>query len=255
MTKTKLSMKSKLAQQVYDQGYCLLEGFFSTKNREEIIQILYQVWVDNGKPSMAGQFGYVLHPVLEFATDLAPFYAQPEIVDLLAEILQDEVRLAHSGAILCDETRSFCDWHCHLNGDRFNQWYPKPKNHHGVDRLLCNVYLHGSNSTTGELLVYPRKITDSWDMPFDDLLIEWQGQKIITCPPGSAVIFDTALFHAARRPTETGHRYIWGGHYQGKSNLTRHREDNWFQSSLIEKHRRNNPLFASLTDMCLPSFS
>ena len=58
MTKTKLSMKSKLAQQVYDQGYCLLEGFFSTKNREEIIQILYQVWVDNGKPSMAGQFGY-----------------------------------------------------------------------------------------------------------------------------------------------------------------------------------------------------
>ena len=98
-------MRSKLAQQVYDQGYCLLEGFFSTKSRETIIQILYQVWVNNGKPSMAGQFGYVLHPVLEFAPDLAPFYAQQEIVDLLAEILQDEVRLAHNGAILCNETR------------------------------------------------------------------------------------------------------------------------------------------------------
>ena len=142
-------MRSKLAQQVYDQGYCLLEGFFSTKSRETIIQILYQVWVNNGKPSMAGQFGYVLHPVLEFAPDLAPFYAQQEIVDLLAEILQDEVRLAHNGAILCNETRRFCDWHCHLNGNQFNQWYPKPENHQGVDRLLCNVYLHGSNSATG----------------------------------------------------------------------------------------------------------
>ena len=246
-------MTSKLAQQVYDRGYCVLEGFFSTEIRDEIIQTLYQVWIDAGQPSMGGRFGYVLHPVLEFASDLAPFYAQSEIVDLLAEILQDEVRLAHNGAILCDETRSFCDWHCHLNGDRFNRWYPKPETQHSVDRLLCNVYLHGSSSAMGELLVYPRKITDSWDTPFDDLLTEWQGQKIVTCPPGSVVIFDTALFHAARRPTELGHRYIWGGHYQGKNNLTRHREDNWFQSSVIEQYRKDNPLFASLTNTHAPA--
>ncbi|HIB89983.1 TPA: hypothetical protein EYO57_22835 [Candidatus Poribacteria bacterium] len=67
------------------------------------------------------------------------------------------------------------------------------------------------------------------------------------------MIFDTALFHAARRPTELGHRYIWGGHYQGKNNLTRHREDNWFQSSVIEQYRKDNPLFASLANTHAPA--
>ena len=240
---------SKLVQQVFDTGYCVLEGFFGQQAREQIVSVLQQVWTDAECPSMGGVFGFVLHPLLKFAPELAPFYAQAEIIDLMAEVLQDEVRLAHSGAILCDETRSFCHWHCHLNGDRFNQWYPKRKNHHGVDRLLCNVYLHGSDQATGELLVWPRKTTDSWQKAFDDLLNEWNGQAVVACPPGSAVIFDTALFHAARRPTQAGHRYIWGGHYQGKNNLTSHREDNWFESSLIEQYRQDYPLFASLTDI------
>ena len=35
----------------------------------------------------------------------------------------------------------------------------------GIDRLPCNVYLHGSTVETGEVLVYPRKTTDSWQIP------------------------------------------------------------------------------------------
>ena len=241
-------MTSKLAQKVFDQGYCVLEGFFCQKSREKIISILHQVWLNANRPSLGGPFGYVLHPALKFAPELAPFYAQAEIIDLLAEILQDDVRLAHSGAILSDESRSFCDWHCHLNGKNFNQWYPRTTINRGIDRLLCNVYLHGSTAQTGELLVYPRKVTDSWQMPFDNLLTEWEGQSVVNCPPGSAVIFDTALFHAARRPTQVGPRYIWGGHYQGKNNLAPHREDNWFDSYQISQYRQEYPLFSTLID-------
>ncbi|MBR53528.1 hypothetical protein CMK19_07170 [Candidatus Poribacteria bacterium] len=241
-------MTSKLAQEVFDQGYCVLEGFFDKSSREQIISILHQVWLNANRPSMGGRFGYVLHPVLKFAPDLAPFYAQSEIVKLMAEILQDEVRLAHSGAILCDESRNFCDWHCHLNGSEFNQWYPKKNTDQRINRLLCNVYLHGSTSETGELLVYPRKTTDSWQIPFENLLSEWEGQSVVTCPPGSAVIFDTALLHAARQPTQAGLRYIWGGHYQGRNNLTPHREDNWYESNQIEQYRQEYPLFGRLTD-------
>jgi hypothetical protein len=215
--------------------------------REEIISILRNAWEREAKPEMGGRFGCVFHPGLKYAPEIAPFYAKPEAITVMRTVVADVVRMAHSGVLLIDETRDFCAWHCHLNGDTSNQWESKPKGHRGqVDRVLCNIYLHGSNEDVGQLLVFPRKTTDAWVQPSDDFETEWQGQHILEFPPGSAVIFDTALWHAARQPTKSCTRYLFGGHYQRRQNLTPHREDNRHDGPEIEKYRAEIPMFASL---------
>ena len=241
---------NQYAQQIFEKGYCVLESLYDENECEAIISILCGVWKREGRPKMGGRFGYILHPALKYVPNLAPFYTKREAIDVMRCVFDDEVRMAHSGALLMDETRDFCMWHAHLNGDKFTRWYPKPEDHRGqVDRVLCNVYLHGSNQDVGQLLVYPRKTAETWERPFSDVEIEWPNQQVLEFPPGSAVIFDVALWHAARRPTKPGIRYLWGGHYQGMSNLAPHREDNWYNGPEIEKYRADIPAFASLTSV------
>ncbi|NRA38421.1 MAG: hypothetical protein HRU15_09795 [Planctomycetes bacterium] len=235
------------AKQVFDQGFCVLEALYDENECQEMISILNNSWERKGKLETDSQFGVMLHPALKYAPELAPFYAKQETIDVMRAVLDDEVQMTHSGALLIDHTRDFCTWHCHLNGDIPDQWHAKPKEHRGqVDRLLCNVYLHGSNADVGQLLVYPRTTNNEWDRPFDACDSEWQGQQVLEFPAGSAVIFDTALWHAARKPTKSGYRFLFGGHYQGRHNLTSHREDNYYEGPEIEKYRSEIPLFASL---------
>ena len=212
--------------------------------------LLVDAWQRDNRDTMGGTFGSVFHPLLKHAPDLAPYYARPEVVSVIAEVLDDDVCLAHSGALLADETRQFCGWHMHLNGDQFNRWVPKPPDYgRQVERVLGNVYIHGSNGTTGELLVHPRKVTDSWEQPRGDLSVEWDEQEVLNCPPGSVVIFDTALWHAARSPSRACRRFLWGAHYSRKTDPRPHREDNWHDSPELQAHRDANAAFAALTDV------
>ena len=238
------------AKLVYEQGYVVLESVYSADECAEMERILLNAWERDNKRPMGGRFGCVFHPLLKYAPDMAPFYAKPEVVDVMADVLRDDVLLAHSGALLANEERGWCDWHAHLNGNQFNQWYDKPADYgERVERVLANVYLHGSTERTGQLLVHPRKVTDSWQFPHEDRLSEWDGQTVVNCPAGSVVIFDIALFHAARRPTQPGLRFLWGGHYTGKANAVPHREDNWHNGEELTPYREQFPLFASLTEL------
>ena len=98
-----------------------------------------------------------------------------------------------------------------------------------VDRLLCNVYVDGSTDENGPLVVWPRRLADPWAPPTLQQDGDWEGQTVVRMPPGSAVVFDQALFHSARPPTARSvRRYIFGGHYTGWHNRRRHREDNFY---------------------------
>lgn len=68
------------------------------------------------------------------------------------------------------------------------------------DRVLCNVYLDGSNDDDGPLVVSPRRLTDPWAPASLERQGDRPGQEVVYCPPGSAIVFDTGLFHSARRP-------------------------------------------------------
>lgn len=239
-------MHPKVAD-LYAHGYCVLESVYDENECRQIRQILTDAWQRAGEPPMGGRFGFVMHPLLEYAPEMAPYYLKTEILELLALVLQDEVQLSHSGALICDETRDFCDWHYHLNSEHRSEevmWNLDRQDH--LDyfaRVLCNIYLDGSNDDVGPLIVSPRRLTDPWAPASLERLGDWPGQTIVHCPPGSAVIFDIALFHAARPPQKPGRRFLWGGHYQGRHNTTPHREDNRYDGPELDEYKRLYPLF------------
>jgi hypothetical protein len=237
-------------EEVLEHGYTVLESVYTPTECAEIERILLDSWECDGKRPMGGGFGCVFHPALKYAPELAPFYGRKEVVNVMREVLDDEVCLAHSGALLTNGGRQFCEWHCHLNRDQANGTCEKPAEYgQRVERVLANVYLHGSNGRVGQLLVWKRRVTDNWEPPRPDRQIEWDNQTVVECPPGSVIIFDTTLWHAARPPSEQCLRIIWGGHYTGKTCTVPHREDNWFDSAELESYRRSNAIFASLTEL------
>ena len=122
-------------EEVLEHGYTVLESVYTPTDCAEIERILLDSWKRDGKRSMGGDFGCVFHPVLKYAPDLAPFYGRKEVVNVMREVLDDEVCLAHSGALLANEGRQFCEWPCHLNGNQSNGAYEKPAEYgHRVER-------------------------------------------------------------------------------------------------------------------------
>ena len=71
----------------------------------------------------------------------------------------------------------------------------------------------------------PRGFKDEIPAMLGGFMEDWPGQVEIALPPGSAVIIDSALYHTAKRGTEPGIRYLWGGHFQGWSNSHPHDSD------------------------------
>lgn len=230
---------------IYARGYCVLEAVYSAGECDEIRRILNAVWQHSGQPAMGGRFGFVLHPLLKYAPEMASFYLKEDVLEVLSLVLQDDVKLAHSGALICDETRDFCDWHYHRDErDEETMWNTARSEHlNYFDRVLCNVYLDGSNDEVGPLVAYPRQLSAPWGPPSTERQGNWPGQEIVYCPPGSAVIFDTALFHAARQPQKKGRRYLFGGHYQGRHNTTPHREDNRYDGPEMDAYKKEHALF------------
>jgi hypothetical protein len=122
-----------------------------------------------------------------------------------------------------------------------------------IERILEGVYVEGSNAAIGPLVVLPRRYNDPLSEPAGEYTEEWPGQMDVEAPPGSAVIFDTALWHTARRGNQPGIRHLFGAHYQGWSNPTPHPEDNTCDGPLIEPHKRTNAALRSLLEPPAPS--
>ena len=90
------NLKSK-AREVIERGYCVLESVYDDREREQMHTIFKQLCDDkNGFSSEQPTISF--HPLLEWGPKMAPFFAKAVVVDAMAEVFQDDVRLAHSGA-------------------------------------------------------------------------------------------------------------------------------------------------------------
>ena len=186
------------------------------------------------------------HPLLELGPEMAPFYVKPILVDAMEEVLQDDVRLAHTGAAAFNNSPIqpiLTTWHDHY------AWEIPPTGlqREHPERILCGVYVDGSDREIGPLIVLPRQLNDSVEAKGDGDAV-WEGEEEVVMPPGTAVIFDTAVWHCSRRGTSRGPRHIWGGHYQGWSNPTPHPEDNSADNPIVNEHRDNLPLLRAMLD-------
>ena len=89
-------LKSK-AREVIEHGYCVLESVYDDRERERMHAIFKQLCDDrDGFSSEQPTIGF--HPLLELGPKMSPFFAKAVVVDAMAEVFQDDVRLAHSGA-------------------------------------------------------------------------------------------------------------------------------------------------------------
>ena len=164
----------------------------------------------------------------------------------MEEVLQDDVRLAHSGAAVFDNSLTnpvLTHWHVHYAWDIPDSGLQRDN----PERILCNIYVDGSSVEVGPLIVLPRRLNESVDKK-GDVSLDWEGQDVVEVPPGAAVIFDTAVWHCSRRGSAGGIRRIWGGHYQGWSNSTSHPEDNTSDNPTLTGYRNELPLLRSMLD-------
>ncbi|MDQ2730972.1 MAG: phytanoyl-CoA dioxygenase family protein [Armatimonadota bacterium] len=234
------------AQQVHEQGFCVLESLLGPDECRTIKGLLDSYWERRGRPSLQN-FGLGIHPALEQIPELASFYANRGVIETIAHILDDEVRLTHTGSRLSEESSPgegpslSIDWHNHYAWDRSG--VPGRKR---VERGLGGVYLDGSNEDVGPLIVLPRKYNNPLDGGEGLTTADWPGQVPVEVPPGSVVIFDTALWHTARRGNRPGIRHLLGAHYQGWSNPRPHPEDNVTGSPAVEAAMEEYPALRGL---------
>ena len=239
-----IDLKSK-AREVNDHGYCVIESAYDDQECEEMRAIFDALCVKKGGYS-ADQPSVGFHPLLELGPEIAPYYAKSVLVDAMAEVLQDDVRLAHSGAAVFDKALTkpiLTQWHVHYAWEIPDEGLQRENS----ERILCNIYVDGSSIEVGPLIVLPRQLNESVDRK-GDVSVDWEGQDVVVVPPGAAVIFDTAVWHCSRRGSAKGMRRIWGGHYQGWNNPTPHPEDNTADNPTLTGYRNELSLLRSLLD-------
>ncbi len=239
-----VNLKSK-AREVTERGYCVLESVYNEDECEQLGTIFKRLCEKKGGFS-AEQPTIGFHPLLEWGPEMAPFFSKSIVVDAMAEVFQDDVRLAHSGAAVINNALVepiLTRWHVHY------AWEISPTGlqRDRPERVLCNIYVDGSSREIGPLTVLPRRLNDSLDAK-GEVDAAWEGQAEVFVPPGSAVIFDTAVWHCSKRGSSGSLRHLWGGHYQGWGNPTPHPEDNTADSPVITAHKNQLPVLRGLLD-------
>jgi len=236
------------AQQVYDEGFCVLPGVYSDAEVEESHRLLNEHWAQVGSPKLEG-FGMGIHPLAEKVPEMMPLFGKQIVVDVMALVLRDEVHLVHTGARVSNEdSAAAIGWHNHYSWDDEN-WIPASiPGRAKIERILAGVYPQGSNAESGNLVVLPRKFNDPLTQPSEDMTADWDGQILVEAPRGSAVIFDTALWHTARRGTQPGMRHLFGAHYQGWSDARPHVEDNPCDGPQVQVYKQENAALRGLLD-------
>ena len=230
------------ARQVSERGFCIVEGVYDNPECDQIRSLFAEGCARIGGITAAAP-RLVFHPLLELAPELAPFFARPELTDTMSMVFQDDVHLAHSGAAINDNALTgpvLTTWHNHYHWDIPSAGLQRER----PERLLCNIYVDGTSTKMGPLVVLPRGLNDPIEAvgPVEE---DWEGQVEVRVPPGSAVIFDTAVWHCSRGGT-TGLRHLWGGHYQSWGNPTPHIEDNSADNPTLNGYIEELPLLERL---------
>jgi hypothetical protein len=203
---------------IMEQGYCTIDSVFTPDECQDMRDRLQTYWRAQGAPPMKS-FGFTIHPMLPRIPELKRFLIHPVLINAISEMFNEEAVLKHGGARMSDDRcEPAIGWHDHYAWDPAR--IPQRKR---CERLLAGIYVDGSNAASGPLTAIPRRYNEPLgNAPQGDDPRE----VAIDCPPGSIVIFDTALWHRAKRGNARAIRHLFGGHYMPKSDLRPHPEDN-----------------------------
>lgn len=229
-----------------ERGYCVVECALNTASCILAAKVLDEL-IAGGQARDAGS-GYVIHPLCTRDARFHPLFCHPLVLGIMAELFGEPPRLAHSGSRVTDpHHRERLRWHIHPFTPEEQQIRPgDPRRGAAPQRLLCNWYVEGLSLELGPLLVLPRRYDDPLAPPIEDRATCWPGEVAVTCPPGSAVLFTTELWHAALPGSGGLRRRLFGGHFQGALNRRAHCEDQVHSGAVIQRARSVCPAFSSL---------
>lgn len=228
-------------REVYERGFTAIPSLFSPDDCAKMRALLMGYWESKGRPPMTG-FGIPIHPLVEQIPEIATLYIKPEVVEILRRIFRDEVRLVHTGSRLSNETSGAAiSWHHHYGWDE-DDAHTRAR----ISRLLGGVYVDGTQRDTGPLVVLPRQWNEPIGPPRGELTQAWPGEFEVMVPPGSFTIFDTALWHTARRGDRPGFRFLFGSHFQARGDHRPHPEDNTTPDITSLAQVRDTPVMRQL---------
>ncbi|MEM9457561.1 MAG: phytanoyl-CoA dioxygenase family protein [Myxococcota bacterium] len=220
------------ADQLRDSGYTVLPGLYTPDRVQAIRDALERAYRALGSPPLfhpgrmspgddleISSTGFVFHKLLKFVPELAPTLLEPVVVQVLRAVLGGDMHLELVGAVLCDHTRPFFQWHTHVGGiddERYRRAGLRPT-FEQPQRVTMVLYLNDLVEGAGQLLVYPRAITDPMAPPFAVDQTHWEGQVLVDCPQGSVVLVEQCTWHAALPRTRPGLRIYLGGYFAAAS--------------------------------------
>jgi hypothetical protein len=235
--------------EMYEQGFTVLPAYFDSAAIQKQRDILDSYMNGHANPSQqTGNFGFTIHPMMPNVPEMAPFLDVPEAIEIAGGAMKDEVRLAHLGARISGAQSSpRIDWHHHYpNGNGWEEENLLKRDR--IERLLIGFYPDGTMPEVGPLIAMPRRLNDPLGEPLGDRLEAWPDEQRVEAPPGSIVIFDTALWHSAARGTGDALRHLWGTHCQGWSDPRPHPEDNLVDAPEIAEYKNKHPRLKKLID-------
>jgi hypothetical protein len=218
----------RAVRELFEHGYTVFERAYSEDEVRFLREHLMCAWETLGRPALrsnpptrlaneveVGPAGLIFHKLTRRSSQLAPRLYKREIIETLRAVLGDSMYLELPAGVLSDASRPFFDWHTHIDGVDDAHYankrpFPTFDRSHRVTHLL---YLDDLTPDNGQLLVYPRKLTDPTPPPFDPKLEYWTGQVAIDCPRGSVVVLEQCTWHAARRKTSEGVRAFVGSYF------------------------------------------
>jgi len=222
---------TSIAESIREKGYYIKENLLDSHECDEARNYLDDYWKSLGSPSKKeDHFSFAIHPLIPKVPALAHYLLEhPTLLEILHEAFSEPSEVRLGGARMDNENSDaqIIGWHHHYGWDTADL-----PNRKGIGRVLANIYLDGSNDEIGALSVIPRR----FDEPIGERPTDNDPRETsVHLSPGSVIVFDTAVWHRAKRGSKPGMRHVFGGHFQAKSNLRPHREDNdvtvpeWFE--------------------------
>src|SRR5262245_6929580 len=191
--------------------------------------------------------GFVIYKLLKLFPELAADLLVPELVEVARRVLGPDMHIELTGAVISDRARPFFGWHSHIGGIdvedyRARSVWPRFER---AERLIAALYLDDIDETSGQILTFPRRLSDPTEAPFDPLRQSWDGQVRLNFPRGSSLIFEQCNWHAVEPTAQPGLRMFVGFYLTSKSAPPTSEKD----ESLAECRGRSE-----LFDSVLPRF-
>jgi hypothetical protein len=232
-----------------ERGFYIIERSLTEEQAAEKSQIMDDVIAsEDSRSGKMGDFGYHIGQPCAADTRLCDMYANPLAIAIAEAIFGAEARLKDSGARISDRSSApRITWHTHPYTTAEEPIAENPlRQGKPITRLLYGWYMDGCSPESGPLIVLPRRYDDTVNRALGGPHEAWPGEIIVSCPPGSCVMFTTDLWHSAMAGTSERRRHLCGGHLQSVLDTRSHREDGVFEGPAVEEAVQRNPEFARL---------